>query len=112
MKVAIFSQDQDQTVKSVKTTLATHGIESLSLTNKPIGKDVDYVIVTGGDRGVRTFFHRFNNTEIPVLGINEFESSGYLAQTDLKEFSTYLNRLKKGDFTIEHLTRVGVKIDG
>ncbi|OLD31139.1 MAG: sugar kinase, partial [Thaumarchaeota archaeon 13_1_40CM_2_39_7] len=49
---------------------------------------------------------------MPVLGINEFESSGYLAQTDLKEFPTYLNRLRKGDFTIEHLTRVGVKIDG
>ena len=112
MKVAIFSQDQDQTVKSVKATLATHGIESFSLTNKLVGKDVDYVIVTGGDRGVRTFFHRFNNTTIPVMGINEFESSGYLAQTDLKEFSTYLNRLKKGNFSIEPLSRVGVKIDG
>ena len=111
MKVAIYSQDQEQTVKSVKTSLASHGIESVNLGNKILGKDVDYVIVAGGDRGVRTYFHRFTDSTIPVLGINEFESSGYLAQTDLKEFPHYLNRLRKGDFTIEHLTRVGVKID-
>ena len=111
MKVAIYSQDQDQTVKSVKQSLESHGIESNILTNKTFGKEIDYVIVTGGDRGVRSYFHRFINSTIPVLGINEFESSGYLAQTDLKEFPIYLNRLKKGDFTIEHLTRVGVKID-
>ena len=112
MKVAIYSQDQEQTVKSVKMSLESHGIESVNLGNKILGKDVDYVIVAGGDRGVRTYFHRFTNSTIPVLGINEFESSGYLAQTDLKEFPHYLNRLRKGDFTIEHLTRVGVKIDG
>lgn len=112
MKVVIYGQDQEQTVKSIKLSLETHGIESGLLTNKTLGKDVDYVIVTGGDRGVRSYFHRFVNNPVPVLGINEFESSGYLAQTDLKEFPTYLNRLKKGDFTIEHLTRVGTKIDG
>ncbi len=111
MKVAIYSHDQEQTVKSVKLSLENHGIESVNLGNKPHGKDIDYVVVTGGDRGVRTYFHRFTNSVIPVFGINEFESSGYLAQTDLKEFPTYLNRLKKGDFTIEHLTRLGVKID-
>ncbi len=112
MKVAIYSQDQEQTVKSVRHSLESHGIDSVYLGNKQLAKDVDYVIVTGGDRGVRTYFHRFTNSDIPVLGINEFESSGYLAQTDLKEFVAYLNRLKKGDFTIEHLTRVSVKIDG
>lgn len=112
MKVAIYSQDHEQTAKSVKLSLESHGIESVNLGNKPLGKDIDYVIVTGGDRGVRTYFHHYTNSTIPILGINEFESSGYLAQTDLKEFPTYLNRLKKGDFTIEHLTRLGIKIDG
>jgi len=112
VKVAIYSQDQEQTVKSVRLSLENQGIDAVYLGNKQLTKDVDYVIVTGGDRGVRTYFHRFTNSTIPVLGINEFESSGYLAQTDLKEFVAYLNRLKKGDFTIEHLTRIGVKIDG
>ncbi len=112
MRVAIFSQDQERTVKSVKLSLESHGIESFLLGSKPLSKDVDYVIVTGGDRGVRKYFHNDLNSTVPVLGINEFESSGYLAQIDLKEFPTFLNRLKKGDFTIERVTRLGVKIDG
>lgn len=112
MRVAIYSQDQEHTVKSIRLSLETHGIESVILGNKTIGKDIDYVIVTGGDRGVRSYFHRFMNSTTPVLGINEFESGGYMAQTDLKDFPTYLNRLKKGDFTTEHLTRAGIKIDG
>ncbi len=112
MRVAIFSQDQERTVKSVKLSLESHGIESFLLGNKQLSKDVDYVIVTGGDRGVRNYFHHDLNSAVPVLGINEFESSGYLAQIDLKEFPTFLNRLKKSDFTIEHVTRLGVKIDG
>ena len=112
MKVAIYSQDQEQTVKSIKLSLDSHGIESINVGKKPLGKDVDYVIVTGGDRGVRKYFHHVTDSTIPVLGINEYESSGFLAQTDLKQFPTYLNRLKKGDFSIEALPRVGVKIDG
>ena len=95
MRIAIFSQDQERTVKSVKLSLESHGIEALVLGNKPIPKDIDYVIVTGGDRGVRNYFHHDLDSSVPVLGINEFESSGYLAQIDLKEFPTILNRLKK-----------------
>lgn len=112
MKVAIYSQDQEQAVKSIKQSLESHGIESINLGKKSLGKDIDYVIVTGGDRGVRKYFHNVENSTIPVLGINEYESSGFLAQTDLKQFPIYLNRLKKGDFSIEALPRVGVKIDG
>lgn len=111
MKVAIYSQDHEHTVKSVRASLESHGIESVNLGKKPLGKDIEYVIVTGGDRGVRKYFHHYNSA-VPVLGINEFESSGFLAQTDLKQFPIYLNRLKKGDFSIEALPRVGVKIDG
>ncbi len=111
MKVAVYSRDHEQAVKSLKLSLESHGIEFVNIGKKPIGKDIDYVIVTGGDRGVRTYFHHFTNSTIPVLGINEYESSGFLAQTDLKQFPNYLNRLKKGDFSIEALTRVGVKID-
>ncbi len=112
MRVAISSQEQEQTVKSVKPILESRGIESYILGNKPLTKDIDCVIVTGGDRGVRNYFHRVLNSSVPVLGINEFESSGYLAQIDMKEFPTFLNRLKIGDYTIENVTRLGVKIDG
>lgn len=113
MRVAISSQEQnDQAVKSVRTFLEGHGIDSYLLGNKAAVKDTAYVIVTGGDRGVRHYFHRILDSEIPVLGINESESSGFLAQIDLKEFSSFVNRLKTGDFTVEKITRIGIKING
>ena len=113
MRVALSSQDQnDQAIKSVRTSLGGHGIDSYLLGSKPVGKDVDCVIVTGGDRGVRNYFHRVLDSATPVLGINESESSGFLAQIDLKEFSSFVNRLKSGDFTVEQVPRVGIKIDG
>jgi len=52
------------------------------------------------------------DSAIPVLGINESESSGFLAQIDLREFSSFVKRLKSGDFTIEQVPRIGIKIDG
>ena len=68
--------------------------------------------MTGGDKGVRNYFHRVLDSDIPVLGINESESSGFLAQIDLKEFSSYVKRLKNHDFTVEQVTRIGIKING
>ncbi len=113
MRIAISSQEQnDQAVKSVKAFLEGHGIDSYLLGNKPALKDTDCIIVTGGDKGVRHYFHKVLDSEIPVLGINESESSGFLAQIDLKEFSSFVNRLKTGDFAVEKITRLGIKIDG
>ena len=66
----------------------------------------------GGDRGVRNYFHKNSDSTIPVLGIVEAEDSGFLAQIELKEFPTYLKRLKKQDYTIEDVPRLGIKIDG
>ena len=113
MRIALSTQDQnDQAIKSVRTYLEGHGIDSHLLGSKPVGKDVDCVIVTGGDRGVRNYFHRVLDSVTPVLGINESESSGFLAQIDLKEFSSFVNRLKSRDFTVEQVPRIGIKIDG
>ena len=42
----------------------------------------------------------------PVLGINEGESSGFLAQIELKEFSSYVDILKKQNYTIEEVPRL------
>ena len=113
MRIAISSQEpNDQAVKSVRAFLEGHGISSYLLGNKTAVKDTDYVIVTGGDKGVRHYFHNVLDSETPVLGINESESSGFLAQIDLKEFSSFVKRLKSGDFAVEKITRIGIKIDG
>src|SRR5574342_313124 len=113
MRIAISSQEQnDQAVKSVRAILEERGIDSYLLGNKPAAKDTDCIVVTGGDKGVRHYFHKVLDSEVPVLGINESESSGFLAQIDLKEFSSFVSRLKTGDFIVENITRLGIKIDG
>lgn len=101
----------DLAVKTIKTVLDDYGISSTYVGIKP-RKDLDCIIVTGGDRGVRNYFHKTQDAEIPIFGVSESEASGFLAQIDLKEFSSYVNRIKKQDFEISEFTRLGVKIDG
>lgn len=101
----------DIAVKTIKTVLDDYGLQSTYIGYKA-RKDLDCIIVTGGDRGVRNYFHRTIDTQVPVLGVGESESSGFLAQIDLKEFSSIVNRIKKSDYEISAFSRIAVKIDG
>ncbi len=97
---------------NLKKILDESGITSFPITTNSKTKKPDCVVVLGGDRGVRNYFHSTIDTTLPVLGINESESNGFLAQIDLKEFSSYVKKLKKMNYKIEEVTRLGVKIDG
>jgi NAD+ kinase len=98
--------------KIVKKILSDNDIQSFTITPKSKTKQCDCVIVLGGDKGIRNYFHRTFDSSSPVLGINEGESGGFLAQIDLKEFPSYVNRLKKQNYSVEEVPRLGVKIDG
>jgi NAD+ kinase len=98
--------------KIIKKILSENGIKSFAITPKSKTKQFDCVIVLGGDKGIRNYFHRSFDSTSPVLGINEGEYGGFLAQIDLKEFPSYVNRLKKENYSIEEVPRLGVKIDG
>ena len=112
MQIGIFGSETTETaVKTIKKILEESGIKSFTMT-KSKSKQVDCVIVLGGDKGVRNYFHKTFDTVSPVLGISEGEASGFLAQIDLREFSSYVNVLKKQKYTIEEVPRLGVKIDG
>ncbi len=102
----------ESTSKMIKKELDDRGITSFYISQKTKPKDIDCIIVLGGDRGVRNYFHKNLDSTIPVFGISESESSGFLAQIDLKEFPAYVNRLKKQDYKIEEVPRISVKIDG
>ncbi len=113
MKIGIFDAGVNgSTVKSIKQHLDILGIDSFNVSASTKLKNADCIIVLGGDRGVRNYFHSNFDSGVPVLGINESESSGFLAQIDLKEFSSYANRLKTKKYKIEEVPRIGVKIDG
>ena len=99
-------------ITNLKKILDDADINVSSIGTKSKTKKLDCVIVLGGDRGVRNYFHSTFDSTLPVLGINESESNGFLAQIDLKEFSAYVKKLKKMNFRIEEVPRLGVKIDG
>jgi len=101
----------DTAAKTVKKILDDSEIKSFTI-SKSKNKQADCIIVLGGDKGVRNYFHRTFDTISPVLGISEGEASGFLAQIDLREFSSYVNVLKKQNYTVEEVPRLGVKIDG
>ena len=113
MKIGIFDAGTaGPGAKSIKHELDNLGIDSFFMNPRSKTKACDCVIVLGGDRGVRNYFHGSYDSDVPVLGISESESSGFLAQIDLKEFPSYLNRLKNKKYKIEEVPRIGVKIDG
>ena len=113
MQIGIYGSGISSTSqKIIKKILSENQIKSFTITPKSKTKQSDCVIVLGGDKGIRNYFHRAFDSTSPVLGINEGEYGGFLAQIDLKEFSSYVNRLKKQDYLIEQVPRLGVKIDG
>jgi len=101
----------DAAAKTIKKILDESGIKSFTI-SKSKNKQADCIIVLGGDKGVRHYFHNTVDSTSPVLGISEGEASGFLAQIDLREFSSYVNILKKQNYTIEEVPRLGVEIDG
>lgn len=110
MKVGIHAHAaSDGASKSVKRALDAHGIGSLPSSK---ARQADCVIVLGGDKGVRNYFHRAHVPDVPVLGISEGEASGFLAQIELREFPAYAKVLQRQNYTVEEFPRLGVKIDG
>ncbi len=113
MRIGIYdSGTNNSTEKIIKKILDESEIESFVITIKSKVKAADCILVLGGDKGVRNYFHKPIDSTTPVLGISEGESSGFLAQIDLREFSSYVRILKKQNYTIEEVPRLGVKIDG
>jgi len=112
VQIGIYGSGTTETAaKTVKKILDESEIKSFTI-SKSKNKQADCIIVLGGDRGVRNYFHRTFDSISPVLGISEGEASGFLAQIDLREFSSYVNILKKQKYPIEEVPRLGVKIDG
>ena len=113
MQVGIFGNGATESSTShLNEALDEFGINHFNLNSKTKSKKADCILVLGGDKGVRNYFHRTFDSSIPVLGINESESDGFLTQVDLKQFEVYAKRLKKMDYNVEEVPRLGVKIDG
>ena len=91
MQIGIYGSGTTEIAgKTIKKILDESEIKSFKIL-KSKNKQADCIIVLGGDKGVRNYFHSTFDTVTPVLGISEGESSGFLAQIDLLEFSSFVN---------------------
>ncbi len=106
---------KDSTILSqlVKSLEYSH-IQTIMMdsSNQEIAKDVDLVLVPGGDRGILNYFHKVVVQSAPVLGIYESNSTGFLAQTDVKGIELIKDALKSGNYEIREEERLAVKVDG
>ena len=103
---------KDSTVLSqlIKSLEESH-IQTLMMnnSNQEIAKDVDLVLVPGGDRGILNYFHKVTVESAPVLGIYESNSTGFLAQIDAKGIDSIKDKLKSGNYEIREEERVSCK---
>lgn len=115
MKVALSGSDirDGALLSKVKRTL-----ESLSVRTQIMNDDeyhtaneVDLVMVAGGDRGILDYFHKIEYDSAPVLGIYETDSTGFLAQLDVRDIESAVSQVKRGSYSVEEVFRLAVKVD-
>jgi len=116
MKIALSGADSgDGTLLSqMKRTLDSLNINTQVMKdgNHKLAQEVDLVLVTGGDRGILNYFHKVVTDSAPVLGMYESDSTGFLAQLEVRDLESATYRLKKGDYEVDEVFRLAVKVDG
>ena len=70
-------------------------------------KQVDMMIVLGGDGTILTYARKYEKYNFPIMGIN-LGRIGALAVAELDDYDTYIDKLIDGDyFEIEHIALDG-----
>src|SRR5919199_5750008 len=116
MKIALSGIDSGDglLMSQIKKTLDLSYIDVQIMKNEDhrMANEVDLVLVTGGDRGILDYFHKVVTDSAPVLALYESDSTGFLAQLDVRDLEHAISRLKKGDYEVDEVFRITVKVDG
>lgn len=115
MKVALWGVDSRDSalLSKMKKTLDSLGVRSQVMKDDySLASQVDMVLVVGGDRGILEYFHKITAASAPVLGIYETDSTGFLAQLEVRDLESATGRLKRGDYEVDEVFRLAVKVDG
>lgn len=115
MKIALvgaYSQDLELIIK-IKKVLDNLNVETFNMNEKnyDLANKVDLVLIAGGDRAMLDYFHKVITDSSPAIGVYEAESTDFLAQIDVQDLETITHRLKKGDYSIDEVIRLAVKVD-
>lgn len=117
MKIALSgtgSRENGVFLSQMKKTLDLMDIDTQMMqdTDYKLAKEVDLVLVTGGDRGILDYFHKVVTDSAPVLGVYESDSTGFLAQIEIKDLESAILRLKRSNYEVDEVFRLAVKVDG
>lgn len=77
-----------------------------------LATDADIILVLGGDRGILNYFHKVVTNSVPVLGLYESEAIGFLAQLDIRYLDSALSQIRLGEYHVDDVFRLAVKVDG
>jgi NAD+ kinase len=77
-----------------------------------LATEADLILVSGGDRGILNYFHKVVTDSAPVLGLYESESTGFLAQLDIRYLDSAISQIKEGDYEVDEVFRLAVNVDG
>ena len=116
MKIALACTDSrdGMLLSKMKRTLDLLNIDAQFMkdVNYKLAKEVDVVLVAGGDRGILDYFHKVVTDSAPVLGVYESDSTGFLAQLEVKDLESATLRLKRNNYEVDEVFRLSVKVDG
>jgi NAD+ kinase len=116
MKIALAGTDSrdGMLLSKMKRTLDLLNIDAQFMKdlNYKLAKEVDVVLVAGGDRGILDYFHKVVTDSAPVLGVYESDSTGFLAQLEVKDLESATLRLKRSNYEVDEVFRLSVKVDG
>lgn len=111
MRIGVFATNQlSRQINTITKALKFADVQTISIDDIP--PDLDCIVVPGGDRGVRKYFRNTDVPSVPVLGIQRSEDGGgFLAQISLKDLRAHAARLQRGEYIVEEIPRLGVKVD-
>jgi NAD+ kinase len=115
MKVALSGVDSRDgaLLSKVKKTLESLNIKTQIMKDDyMVAREVDLVFVAGGDRGILDYFHKVVTDSAPVVGIYETDATGFLAQLEVRDLEAATSKLKRGNYSVEEVFRLAVKVDG
>src|SRR5215510_1857047 len=115
MKIAISADSRDSSLLSqMKSTLGSLNIDLdiIKDSNYKLANEVDLVLAAGGDRGILDYFHKVVTDSAPVLGVYESDSTGFLAQVSLRDLEMKSSKISRGNYEIDEVVRLAVKVDG
>lgn len=116
MKVALTGMDSADSALLIqaKKSLEAHGIRTKYMKSDDFetAREVDVVMVAGGDRGILNYFHKVVTQSAPVLGIYETNATGFLAQLELGGVEAAAKKLRKQEYGIDEANRLAVNVDG